>query len=56
VAGHGRHLLGAEGGHVLYGYGGHPTGAQEVTRDHRVVWNYFSKSQQVFGCERLATR
>jgi hypothetical protein len=41
-------------GHVVYGYGGKPTGVQEVDRDHHVVWNYVSKCPQVLGCERLA--
>lgn len=40
-------------GHVVYAYGGKPTGVQEVDRDHRVVWNYVSTSPQVLSCERL---
>src|SRR3954451_8199745 len=32
-----------QNGHVLYGYGGQPTGVQEIDRDHHVVWNYESK-------------
>lgn len=40
-------------GNVLYGYGGKPTGVREVTRRGDEVWNYTSKSTQVFGCERL---
>jgi hypothetical protein len=41
------------GGHVLYAYGGKPTGVQEVDRDHKVVWDYQSRCPQVLGCERL---
>ena len=41
-------------GHLLYGYGGKPTGVQEVDRDRKVVWNYESKCPQVLGCQRLA--
>jgi hypothetical protein len=41
-------------GHVLYAYGGKPTGVQEVDRDHQVVWNYESSCPQVLSCERLA--
>ncbi len=40
-------------GHVLYAYGGKPTGVQEIDRNHRVVWNYESKCPQVLGCRRL---
>jgi hypothetical protein len=40
-------------GHVLYAYGGKPTGVQEVDRDHKVVWNFVADCEQVFGCERL---
>jgi outer membrane protein assembly factor BamB len=42
-------------GNVVYAYGGKPTGVQEVTREHKVVWNYESKCPQVLGCERLAS-
>jgi hypothetical protein len=41
-------------GHVVYAYGGKPTGVQEVDRDHKIVWNYVSKCPQVLSCERLA--
>src|SRR5258707_1713041 len=41
-------------GHVVYAYGGKPTGVQEIDREHKVVWNYESKCPQVLGCERLA--
>jgi hypothetical protein len=40
-------------GHILYAYGGKPTGVQEIDREHRIVWNYESKCPQVLGCERL---
>ncbi len=40
-------------GNIVYGYGGNPTGAQEIDRQHNVVWNYVSKSPQVLSCERL---
>lgn len=40
-------------GNVVYAYGGKPTGVQEVTRDHKVVWNWVSQCPQVLGCERL---
>src|SRR6476660_9084520 len=39
--------------HILYAYGGNPTGVQEIDRDQNVVWNYVSHSPQVLGCERL---
>jgi len=38
-------------GHVMYAYGGNPTGVQEVDRDHKVVWNYTAKCEQVLGFE-----
>jgi outer membrane protein assembly factor BamB len=40
-------------GHVLYAYGGQPTGVREVTRQGEEVWNYVSKCPQALGCERL---
>jgi outer membrane protein assembly factor BamB len=40
-------------GHILYGYGGKPTGVREIDRNHRVVWNFESSSSQVLGCRRL---
>jgi hypothetical protein len=40
-------------GHVLYGFGGKPTGVQEIDRDGSVVWKYESEAAQVFGCRRL---
>lgn len=41
-------------GHVLYGYGGKPTGVREIDRKQKVVWDYESKCPQVLGCSRLA--
>ncbi|MEO8127962.1 MAG: hypothetical protein ABJF23_21845 [Bryobacteraceae bacterium] len=43
-------------GNVVYAFGGKPTGAEEVDRDHKVVWRYESKSSQVLTCERLPNR
>ena len=40
-------------GHVIYAYGGNPTGVQEVDRDHKVVWDYRAKCEQVLGFELL---
>ena len=40
-------------GHVIYAYGGKPTGVQEIDRDHKVIWNYESKCPQVLGSRRL---
>ena len=41
-------------GNILFGYGGQPTGVREVTSRGETVFDYVSKSHQVFGCERLA--
>jgi hypothetical protein len=40
-------------GHVVYAYGGKPTGVQEVDRQQNVVWNYVGKCEQILACERL---
>lgn len=40
-------------GNVVYAYGGKPTGVQEVDREHRVVWNYVGRCEQIMTCERL---
>lgn len=40
-------------GHILYAYGGKPTGVVEVDREGKIVWNYVSSCPQVLGCERL---
>lgn len=42
------------GGNILFGYGGQPTGVREITSRGKTVFDYVSKSKQVFGCERLA--
>lgn len=41
-------------GNILFGYGGQPTGVREITSRGGTVFDYVSKSHQVFGCERLA--
>lgn len=40
-------------GNVMYGYGGSTSGVQEVDREHKIVWNYTAKCEQVLGFERL---
>lgn len=40
-------------GNVVYAYGGNPTGVQEVDRQHKVIWNYTAKCEQVLGFSRL---
>jgi outer membrane protein assembly factor BamB len=40
-------------GNILFGYGGQPTGVREITSRGETVFDYVSKSHQVFGCERL---
>ncbi len=40
--------------HLLYAYGGKPTGVREIDRKkQRVVWDYVSQSPQVMAGERL---
>ena len=39
--------------HLLYAYGGKPTGVREIDRDQKIVWEYVSRSAQVLTCERL---
>jgi hypothetical protein len=41
-------------GNLLFGYGGTPTGVREITSRGETVFDYVSRSHQVFGCERLA--
>jgi hypothetical protein len=41
-------------GHVFFPYGGASRGAQEVDRNHAVVWSYTSKAAELLGGERLA--
>jgi hypothetical protein len=43
-----------EGGNVLFANGGSPTGVQEVDPDHKVVFAYQSKCEQILCCDRLA--
>ncbi|MBS0265538.1 MAG: hypothetical protein JSS02_26635 [Planctomycetes bacterium] len=42
-----------QNGNILFGYGGQPTGVREITARGETVFDYVSKSHQVFGCERL---
>jgi len=39
--------------HVVYAYGGSPTGAREVDRDQKVVWDSPRPCPQTLSCERL---
>ena len=41
-------------GNIVYAHGGTPTGATELDRDRKVIWDYVSKSTEVLSCERLA--
>jgi hypothetical protein len=41
-------------GHVFYAHGGASRGAQEVDREHNVVWSYSSSAGELLGGERLA--
>lgn len=40
-------------GHVVYACGGSPTRVQEVDREHKVVWNYFGRCEQIMTSDRL---
>jgi len=40
-------------GNLMYAYGGSPTGVQEVDREHKVVWDFHAKCEQVLGFSRL---
>lgn len=40
-------------GDFLYAYGGNPTGAQRINRDHKVIWNYVSACPQIMGIAAL---
>ena len=40
-------------GNIVYAYGGKPTGVQEISPDHKVLWNYEAKCEQVLGFSRL---
>jgi len=39
--------------HLLYAYGGKPTGVREIDRKQNVLWDYVSQSPQVLAGERL---
>jgi hypothetical protein len=39
--------------HLLYAYGGKPTGVREIDRQQNVVWDHVSQSPQVLAGERL---
>ena len=41
-------------GHVFFPHGGAARGAQEIDREHNVVWSYDSSAQELLGGERLA--
>ncbi len=41
-------------GHLLYAYGGQPTGVREISRDQKTVWDWQSQCPQVLGATRLA--
>jgi hypothetical protein len=41
-------------GHVFYPHGGATRGAEEIDRDHKVVWSYDSPAGELLGGERLA--
>ena len=40
-------------GHIVYGYGGKPTGTREITRDGTVIWNYTSSCPESPCFQRL---
>ena len=42
-----------ENGHVFYPHGGAQRGAEEIDRDHNVVWSYDSAAGELLGGERL---
>lgn len=44
-----------ENGHIVYGYGGKPTGTREIDRTGRVSWNYVSSCPESVCFQRLAT-
>lgn len=41
-------------GHVFYPHGGTARGAEEIDREHHVVWSYASPAGELLGGERLA--
>lgn len=40
-------------GNVIYAFGGKPTGVEEVSRDHKVVWSYIADCEQVLTFNAL---
>src|SRR6516162_3090830 len=40
-------------GHIIYGFGGKPTGVREIGRDRGVVWEWTSGCPQVLGMSLL---
>lgn len=40
-------------GNIVYAQGGSPTGATEINREKKIVWDYASKATEVLNCERL---
>lgn len=40
-------------GHIFYPHGGTARGAEEIDREHHVVWSYDSPAQELLGGERL---
>jgi outer membrane protein assembly factor BamB len=41
-------------GHIVYGYGGKPTGTREIDRSGKVIWNYTSSCPESVCFERRA--
>lgn len=41
-------------GHIVYGYGGKPTGTREIDREGKVFWNYTSSCPESVCFQRLA--
>jgi hypothetical protein len=44
-----------DNGQVVFADGGNPTGVQEVNRDHKVVFDYRAKCEQVLACDILTS-
>jgi hypothetical protein len=40
-------------GHLMYGYGGKPTGVREIDRDGKLIWNYTSSCPEALCFDRL---
>jgi hypothetical protein len=41
-------------GHILYAFGGKPTGVREIGRDQSVIWEWMSGCPQVLGMSLLS--